>query len=255
MFYRARRICSNNNMFNAQRKRINKILSWNGFPSYLRKKLLTQFSDAAEKRLQQQQQQQQQQASSTTEHTDQEIDSLLLKIPYMGAEGEKLVRKLKNKIQTNVSRKINIRIIYTTNKISKFCSVKDRIPEEQKNNVIYSFKCPGCGETYVGKTSCCFAKRLEEHGTRPDQPLHQHLSSCDEFRYLVELHNLPTSNSINRHRVNVEAHIYQTVKENSRVLMSSDDWRNLAFLEPLLAKKNRATINHGDKAMKSLWLF
>ena len=44
-------------------------------------------------------------------------------------------------------------------------------------------------------------------------------------------------------------------RPTSRVLMSSDDWRNLAFLEPLLAKKNRATINHGDKAMKSLRLF
>ena len=87
------------------------------------------------------------------------LESVTLKIPYMGAEGEKLVKTLKRKIQTNISRKINIRIIYTTNKLSKFCSVKD-----QRNNVIYLFKCPGCDESYVGKTNCCFGKRTDEHG-------------------------------------------------------------------------------------------
>ena len=103
----------------------------------------------------------------------------------------KLVRTLKRKITTNLSRKVNIRVIYTTNKLSKLCSVKDRLPEDQMNNVIYLMNCPGCGERYVGKTNCCFGKRMDEQGTRPDQPLHQHLSSCEGFNYLVHLHNLP----------------------------------------------------------------
>ena len=111
----------------------------------------------------------------------------------MGAVGEKLVKTLKRKIQSNLARKITIRIIYTTNKLSRFCGVKDSIPEDQQSNVIYSMKCPGCGEIYVGKTNCCFGKRMDEQGTRADQPLHQHLSKCSDFNYLVGLHNLPRS--------------------------------------------------------------
>ena len=110
--------------------------------------------------------------------------TLFLKIPYMGAAGDKLVKTLKRKIQSNLTRKINIRVIYTINKLSKFCGVKDKIPEEQQSNVIYSMQCPGCGEIYVGKTSCCFGKRMDEHGTRADQPLHQHLSNCNEFNFV-----------------------------------------------------------------------
>ena len=172
----------------------------------------------------------------------------------MGAEGDKLVKTLKKKIQSNLSRKINIRIIYTTNKLSKFCSVKDKIPEDQKNNVIYHIKCPGCGELYVGKTNCCLAKRTDEHGSRPDQPMHQHLSGCEEFQYLVGLHNLPDIGKKTNY-VTTNSHIFEAVKQNCKVLTGSDDWMTLSYLEPLLAKKHKATINHGAKAMKSLNLF
>ena len=73
----------------------------------------------------------------STSNVNNEIVSLSLKIPYMGAAGDKLVRTLKRKIQQNLSKKVNIRIFYTTNKLSKFCSTKDRLPDDQKNNLIY----------------------------------------------------------------------------------------------------------------------
>ena len=247
LFNRASRICSNRNLFQAQKTRINKILSWNGFPSYVRKKLLKQFTDTSDRRRNPQ--------PTGISTVDQEIDSLSLKIPYMGVVGEKLVKTLKRKVQTNLSRKLNIRVIYTTNKLSKFCSVKDKIPEDQRNNVIYKMRCPGCGEVYVGKTECCFGKRLEEHGLRPDQPLHQHLRSCGEFNYLVRLHHLPNYHDSRNIKISDESHIYETVKQNSEVIAASDDWLTLSFLEPLLAKKHNARINHGDKAMKSLNMF
>ena len=49
LFYRAKRICSNNRLFKAQQERINKILSWNGFPSYVRKKMLAGFKESHER--------------------------------------------------------------------------------------------------------------------------------------------------------------------------------------------------------------
>ena len=255
LFNRASRICSNHTLFQKQKLRIKKILSWNGFPSYIRNKLIKQFEDSAERkkniqRQQQQQQEQQQEQRSEMTSTEEPV-SLILKIPYIGATGEKLVKTLKRKIQSNLKQKIDIRVIYTTNKLSKFCGVKDNIPEEQQNNVIYSMKCPGCGELYVGKTSCCFGKRMDEHGTRADQPLHQHLTKCAEFNYIFGLHNLP----LDFGSASFDSHIYQAVKQNSKVIARSDDWLTLAYMEPLLAKKLNATINHGERAMRSLNLF
>ena len=245
LFNRASRICSNRSLFQAQKTRINKILSWNGFPTYVRKKLLKQFTDTSERERNPQ--------PTGISNVDKEIDSLSLKIPYMGVVGEKLVKTLKRKVQTNLSRKLNIRVIYTTNKLSKFCSVKDKIPEEQRNNVIYKMRCPGCGEVYVGKTECCFGKRLEEHGLRPDQPLHQHLRSCGDFNYLFRLRHFPDHHESRNIRITDESH--ETVKQNSEVIAAADDGLTLSFLEPLLAKKHNARINHGDKAMKALNLF
>ena len=172
----------------------------------------------------------------------------------MGKAGEKLVRTLKRKIQQNLSRKINIRIFYTTNKLAKFCSVKDKIPDDQKSNVIYHIKCPGCGEVYVGKTNCCLGKRLEEHGTRSDQPMHKHLSNCVEFQYLIGLHHLPDMDK-NAGSFSADSYFFEAVKQNCKPLTISDDWLTLAYLEPLMAKKHHATINHGDKAMRQLNLF
>ena len=80
----------------------------------------------------------------------------------MGAVGEKLVKTLRRNIQSNLAWKINIRIISTTNKLSRFCGVKDSIPEDQQSNVIYSMKCRGCGKIYVGKWTSK-AHRLISH--------------------------------------------------------------------------------------------
>ena len=196
LFYRAKRICSNNRLFKTQQERINKILSWNGFPSYVRKKMLAGFKESHER--------------STTPRADdqnpsaKEEFSLTLKLPHMGVEGDKLFRTLKRKVQSNLKQKLNFKLYYTTSKIAKFCSTKDRIPMDQSHNVVYHIECPGCGEVYVGKTNCCFGKRLDEHGTREDQPMHIHLSNCEEFQYMVNLLNLPNIDRVSR--TSVDSH-------------------------------------------------
>ena len=245
LFYRAKRICSNNRLFKTQQERINKILSWNGFPSYIRKKMLTGFKESHDWS-----------TIPCAEDQDKPAEneiSLTLKIPYMGAEGDKLVRTLKRKVQSNLSKKVNFKIYYTTSKIAKFCSTKDRIPMMQSNNLIYRIECPGCGEVYIGKTSCCLGKRIDEHGTREDQPMYIHLNNCEEFQYTVNLLNLPDIDKKSRTRIN--KHILNAVRENCEVLTKSDDWLTLAYMEPLLAKKYSSTINHGARAMRTLSLF
>ena len=246
LFYRAKKICSNNRLFKIQQERINKILSWNGFPSYVRKKMLTGFKESHERNS----------ISSADDQNPSTEDefSLTLKLPYMGAEGDKLFRTLKRKVQSNLSQKVNFKMYYTTSKIAKFCSTKDKIPMEQSNNVVYHIKCPGCGEVYVGKTNCCLGKRLDEHGTRQDQPMHMHLTNCKEFQYMINLFNLPDIDKESR-TGSLDSYILNAVRENCKVLISSDDWLTLTYMEPLLAKKYNASINHGARAMRSLSLF
>ena len=235
------KICSNAALKLKQIGRINKLLSWNGFPKSVRNKLIRKYQidyDFNEKR----------------PSSDDEIESLAMKIPYMGPEGEKLVKTLKKKIKRNSSRNLRVRIIYKTTKISDFFSVKDKIPDEQKNDVIYDIQCPGCGEHYIGKTDCCFRKRMDEQGSKPDQPMFQHLEKCEQFRHIISLYALPNIDDHNYVTLKVP-HISEAVWNNSKILRISRDWLELCYLETFLIKKRKPQINHGIKAAKELLLF
>ena len=61
-----------------------------------------------------------------------------------------------------------------------FCSNKEKLKFQQKANLIYKFTCPGCQK-----------KRLNEHATRDDQPIHQHLTSWMDFNCIVQLFKMP----------------------------------------------------------------
>ena len=236
------KICSSATLKLRQISRIKKLLSWNGFPKSVRNNLLKKYQTDYH-------------SNPTQSSLDGEIECLSIKIPYMGPEGDKLVKTLKKKLKHNVSRKLIIRFIYKTNKISDFCSVKDKIPEGQKNNVIYNIQCPGCGEHYIGKTDCCFANRMHEQGNKPDQPMFQHLEKCEQFRHITSLYALPNIDSYNYVTFEKVAHISEAVINNSKVVRTSRDWLELCYLETFMIKKRRPTINHGIKAAKELLLF
>ena len=96
--------------------------------------------------------------------------------------------------------------------------------------------------------------------------MHKHFSSCPDFQYIAGLHDLPdaitettSSNTDSNGNVNInhsrDSFFLETLKNNSRVLSTASDWLTLAYLEPLLAKKHGARINHGDRAMRTLNLF
>ena len=39
---------------------------------------------------------------------------------------------------------------------SFYCNIKDKVPHDQRNHVIYKTKSPGCNDCYIGKTERCF---------------------------------------------------------------------------------------------------
>ena len=267
LYNRAKHICSTESRFKAQRRRISDILSWNGFSKFCRTKMLKGFDEDFKRK----------KRSADTNVPDQEpepeteTEKFTLKIPYLGKNGEKLARILKRKLARNLKKKVSIRVVFTTNKLSKFCGVKDHIPDAQKNGIIYHIRCPGCGESYVGKTECCLDKRLEEHARLAPQPMHQHLKSCAEYQHIVGIFHLPESCEdtatathedvgSRKDQKAAEDHsnddfFLESLRNNTKVLATSSDWLTLAYLEPLMAKKHNARINSGDKAMRTLNLF
>ena len=301
LFNRAKRICSNSTLFRSQKTKIEKILSWNGFPASCRKKLLRGFAEDWVRKTSQTNAMDGVRTTSQTNEMElepamvntnsqtnrvamepgsligsgvdsakevNEVPTFTLKIPYVGNTGDKLVKTLKRKIRQNVSEEIRLRVLFTTSKIAKFCSVKDRIPDAQKNGIIYSCFCPGCGETYVGKTECCFDKRLEEHAKLVHQPMHQHFSKCMDFQHVLGIHQLPNANDgVTRRKygaktaakdesgAQISDFYLETLRNNSKILTTSNDWLILAYLEPLMAKRHKAKINDGEKNMRTLNLF
>ena len=60
----------------------------------------------------------------------------------------------------------------------------------QRPSVIYQITFPGCLNHYVGKTDRCFHIRMNEHGRKPDQPMHRHLKNCGYLQEVDQLYSL-----------------------------------------------------------------
>ena len=80
----------------------------------------------------------------------------------------------------------------------------------QKSILIYTIKCSGYGEDYVGKTARCVITRLNEHSNCSDQPMSQHLPHCVKFLETMILYQLPdTDNGVST--VSLQVHIASAV--------------------------------------------
>ena len=142
---------------------------------------------------------------------------------------------------------------YNTKKMAMFCSAKYKIKTTQKPNIIYDIQCPACKEHYIGKTDRCFVTRLDEHGSRHDQRMSQHLLNCQQFLEELIILNLPISdNNIPESELN--SHIINAVQNNSKILDYNNNWFQLCFLEDFYIKTLKPKINVGLKASKELQL-
>ena len=86
----------------------------------------------------------------------QNVSSIMDRLPYLGNKGEEFVK-------TWIP---NLKRCFKTN---------------EKSNVIYTIKCPACGEDCVRKFDRCVITRLNEHSNRSYQPMFQHLQHYEKF--------------------------------------------------------------------------
>ena len=63
--------------------------------------------------------------------SDENIPKIRVRIPFLGKQGEYLVKKLIRKIQGHLTKPVKFIVIYQTKKVSYFLSKKDKIPDLQ----------------------------------------------------------------------------------------------------------------------------
>ena len=191
---------------------------------------------------------------STPTECDVDVPLIWLNVPYAGPQGELLTNGLVRKLRRYLKKNTRIVVRHKSKYLSFLCSNKDKIPIEQRANVIYEVQCPGCGEKYIGKTDRCLLIRMEEHGTRVDQPMFRHLTSCAAFIDYTKMFaiNLPEWElSFNSHKLNAVLQNYSILDYNPYNLK----WDQLSFLEVYYIRKRNPKLNHGIKASKEFVLF
>ena len=156
-------------------------MSWNGFPANVRFSIIRKLKAKYEVK------------SNTfcSKHNTNELPpqndfsddprpKIWIRIPFLGKQGEFLVKKLLRKIQRNLTQPVKFVVIYDTKKISYFLPKKDKIPNTLRSNLVYEFTCPGCNSSYIGKTERNLAK----------SSIAKHLSECEHANYILNLNHI-----------------------------------------------------------------
>ena len=125
-----------------------------------------------------------------------------------------LVRKLHRYLKPNVKL---IKFL-NTKKASMFCPTKDKVTRNRKQmSYVKLFVLA------VGKTNRCFGICMNEHGTRSDQPMHQHLTTCAAFQETVNINALPELFNDSK-QIDHKAHVLNGVLNNCDIIDSNDNW-------------------------------
>ena len=200
LYGRAHKICSNENLFQKQVARIKKVMSWNGYPRYIRIKIIKRLENRKN-------------AKNNYTLEQENIATIFCRIPYAGVQGETLIKNLVRKLQRHIDKPFKLRNIYPTKKLSYYCNTKDKVPEFLKSHIVYEFCCPACNIKYIGKTDRNFVARVQEQsGLDKKSPVYNHLFECEHFSYVVNMHSLSHSNSSAKYLEHVTTDVYDNIK-------------------------------------------
>ena len=166
-----------------------------------------------------------------------------------------MVKKLIRKLQRNLTKLVKFIVIYQTKKVSYFLSKKDKIPDLERNDLVYEFSCPGCSATYIGKTVPNLRTWLTEHAKLNTSAVSEHLTTCEHARHIADLHNL--YDNVNDLNPDKPFSDYELITNNAKMLQSLHHTNShiLLFLEELHIKFKRPAVNNGLKASKELMVF
>ena len=175
LYRRAHKICSNDNLFHKQVAGIKKVMSQNGYPRYVRNKVIKRLEN-----------------KKNTQNTDtleeENIATIFCRIPYAGVQGEKLIKNLVKKLKRHIDEPFKLRNICRTKKLSYYCNTKDKVPEYLKSHIVYELCCPACNSKYTGKTDRNSTTRVQKHiGSDKKLPVYNHLLEYEHFKLCGKL--------------------------------------------------------------------
>ena len=102
------------------------------------------------------------------------------KLPYIGKYSEHVQKKI-SKICKQYCKENNIKIVFTSSKITNYFSVKGATPYFLKSFLVYKVICGRCKSCYIGETCRHFLTRIDEH-IKKDKNFHifQNLHNKEE---------------------------------------------------------------------------
>ena len=151
---------------------------------------------------------------------DENISKIWVRIPFLGKQGEYLVKKLIRKLQRNLTKPVKFIVIYQTKRSrTYFLFKKDKIPDSERNDLVYEFSCPGCSATYIGKTVGNLQTRLIERVKKLNtSAVSEHLTTCEHARHIADLHNL--YDNVNDLSPDKPFSDYELITNNTKILQS-----------------------------------
>ena len=128
-------------------KSLTLILRKNLFPVNIIEKVVNQYISRAQVR------------PSDSSRVQQPVSSYYFKLPYayvgsFTAEAQKRLRKLVKRYCTN----IEIKLVFSSFKVSSTFSVKDPLPFDLRSRVVYKFSCAGCMSVTSVKLAVIFQR-------------------------------------------------------------------------------------------------
>ena len=179
---RALSICNNYDYYEKEIKKLKEIFQLNGYPKYLVNKIIKEFEEQEEitsknfKR------------KTIINKKQNDLEISYFKIPYFGKSSYKFKSIIKKEFE---NYDVIVKPVFTSTKLIKYFSLKERCSKLFSCNIVYKFTCPENKDiTYIGESKRQFFKRIEEHKfTDKNSIVHNHIQNCYGCKNYPNLNN------------------------------------------------------------------
>ena len=114
-----------------------------------------------------------------------------------------------------------------------------------KSYLVYQFNCPGCNDSYIGKTERNLCTKTKEHVfCDKGKVIYNHIKNCSYYSYIENF--FPFNNdSFDKALFRINS-----FQSNTKIIDSILDWNVLLIKEALLIKQRIPKLRNGLKASK-----
>ena len=218
LIHRAFQLCSNNYLFRLEVEFLRKFFTSNNYPVFLFNNLLQKYMDKK--------------FNFNPTYASVGKLSLHLGMPFIGDKADYMAKELRHLI-ADFFPYVDPKLFYrSNNRLESWFSLKDKPKNMMRSNIIYSYTCDCCSQSYVGSTAVqLFVRSAQHRGV--------------SFRTGLPLSN-PVKSSIRDHCFNLD-HPFNS--KNFKIIDSALAPFDLRILESLHILKIKPPINECNSAV------